>query len=214
MRINIYIFVSLLFLTTSCVTKKITVSNPPSGARIIVDGDYAGSQEGFATFKGFAHVTVSAPDYITQSFSLRRSSPYVTDVYLERDQDDSWEASVPASDIANKRIRIISTSDKTDDEIWHILIRYASDYFDDFTVNDIGAGWAKSTWVNRTFSKVKVRTRLEIKRNPSNKKEFTVEISSQYSKIKDCNDDECFEVWDRVLKKYVELPSALSTSVQ
>ena len=206
--------IALLLLTTSCVTKSIMVSCPPTGASIIVDGEYAGSQQATATFRAFSEVTVSAPDYLTQSFTLNRDSRDVIDVCLKPDHDDSWEASVPASDIANKRIRIIATSDKTDDEIWYTLIRYASDYFDDFTVNDMGAGWAKSTWVTRTFSRVKVRTRLEIKRNPGNRKEFTVFLSSQYSKLKNCSDDECFQVWDRVLKTYVELPSSLQTAVQ
>ncbi len=214
MKTIYYAITIVLFLMTSCVTKSIMVSCPPSGARIVVDGDYAGSQQATARFRAFSHVTVSAPDYITQSFTLRRGSSDVTDVCLKPDRDDSWEASVPASDIANKRIRIIATSDKTDDEVWYTLIRYASDYFDDFTVNDMGAGWAKSTWVTRTFSRVRVRTRLEIKRNPGNRKEFTVFLSSQYSKLKNCTDDECFQVWDRVLKTYVELPSALQTAVQ
>lgn len=214
MKKVLYAITLLMFCATSCVTKQITVSCPTSGAKIIVDGDYAGSQYATARFKGFARVTVSAPNYITQSFTLSRGSSDVTDVCLVLDQDDSWEASVPASDIANKKIRILATSDKTDDEIWYTLIRYASDYFDDFNVNDKGAGWAKSTWVTRTFSKVKVRTRLEIKRNPGNKKEFTIFLSSQYTNRKNCNDDECFEVWDRVLKTYSELPSALSTAVQ
>lgn len=214
MKKVLYAVTLLMFFTTSCVTKQIMVSCPSSGAKIIVDGDYAGSQHATARFKGFARVTVSAPNYITQSFTLSRGSSDVTDVCLVLDQDDSWEASVPASDIANKKIRILATSDKTDDEIWYTLIRYASDYFDDFNVNDKGAGWAKSTWVTRTFSKVKVRTRLEIKRNPGNKKEFTIFLSSQYTNRKNCNDDECFEVWDRVLKTYSELPSALSTAVQ
>ena len=129
-------------------------------------------------------------------------------------EDDSWTASAPASDIANKNIRFRATADKTDDEIWYTLIRYASDYFGDFTVNDKGAGWAKSTWVTKTFSKIKVRSRLEIKRNPGDKREFTLYLSSEYTSRKDCNDDECYKPWDRVLKTYVELPSALSTAVQ
>jgi len=139
-------------------------------------------------------------------------SPGVITVNLE--QDDAWFASAPASDIANKNIRFRATSNKDDDEIWYTLIRYASDYFGDFTVNDKGAGWAKSTWVTRTFKNIKVRSRLEIKRNPGDKKEFSIYLSSEYTNRKDCNDDECFKMWDRVLKTYVELPSALKTAVQ
>ena len=280
-----YVITILMFITTSCVTKSITVSCPPSGARIVVDGDYAGSQQATAIFKGFAHVTVSAPNYLTQNFTLGRGSSAVTDVCLKRDpntmarnyviktqpedaviekggnpvgqgtyrvsllrseydvievrregyfsssyridgtdelgvytvtlvEDDSWTASAPASDIANKNIRFRATANKSDDEIWYTLIRYASDYFGDFTVNDKGAGWAKSTWVTKTFSKIKVRSRLEIKRNPGDKREFAIFLSSQYTNKKDCNDDECYKPWDRVLKTYVELPNALSTAVQ
>lgn len=284
---RIFLAITLLLLfTTSCVTKSVSVSCPSSGARIVVDGDYVGSQNATVTFQNFAHVTVSAPEYLSQSFTLGRKSSSNTEVCLKRDpltlareyiiktqpedaiierggnpvgtgtykvslkrneydvievrkegyfsstvridgtddepgiytvtlvEDDSWTASAPASDIANKNIRFRATADKTDDEIWYTLIRYASDYFGDFTVNDKGAGWAKSTWVTKTFSKIKVRSRLEIKRNPGDKREFTLYLSSEYTTKKDCNDDECYKQWDRVLKTYVELPSALTTAVQ
>lgn len=117
------------------------------------------------------------------------------EVCLKRDasDDDAMEASVPASDIANKNIRFRATSEKSDDEIWYSLIRYASDYFGDFTINDKGAGWAKSTWVTRTFYRIKVRSRLEIKRNPGDKKEFSIYLASEYTTRKGCNDDECYQ---------------------
>ena len=274
-------------MLTACVTKTVLVKCPDSRAKITVDGDYAGGQE--ASFKmkyiGWKNVTVSAPRYISQSFTVRPNSSNITEVclkldpkYMERTytiktipedaiitiggeqvaqgrysfsmdrdhyltadvsrqgffsqtirvdgtdapgvrtvtliEDDAWIASAPASDIANKNIRFRATSSKDDDEIWYTLIRYASDYFGDFTVNDKGAGWAKSTWVSRSFSKIKVRSRLEIKRNPGDKKEFAIYLASEYTTKKDCSDDECFKQWDRVLKTYVELPSALFTAVQ
>lgn len=274
-------------VSMSCVTKTIMVKCPTQGATIKVDGEIAGSQEAAFRMKlvGWKNVTVSAPKYIPQSFTVRPHSSNVHDIclqfdpmYAERDyviktipenaiinvggdnvaqgtysfkmdrqhyliadvscpgffpstiridgndepgvrtvtliEDDAWIASAPASDIANKHLRFRATSAKDDDEIWYTLIRYASDFFGDFTVNDKGAGWAKSTWVYRTFSKIKVRSRLEIKRNPGDKKEFTIFLASEYTTKKDCNDDECFKPWDRVLKTYVELPSALSTAVQ
>lgn len=362
-KISLFLSLILFSLTMliACVTKTILVKCPESGAKISVDGDYAGGQE--ATFKmkliGYKNITVSAPKYISKSFTVRPSSSNVQEICLnfdpkyeehdysiktipndatitvegknvaqgyysfkldrqhyivaevsrqgyfsesvkingtdqpgvttitlvqsERDytiktipddatitiggqnvaqgsysfkldrehsltadvsrpgyfsntirvdgidepgirtitliEDDAWIASAPASDIANKNIRFRATSEKTDDEIWYTLIRYASDYFGDFTVNDKGAGWAKSTWVTRSFSKISVRSRLEIKRNPGDKKEFTLYLASEYTTKKDgnnkyCKDDECFKPWDRVLKTYVELPSALSTAVQ
>lgn len=206
---SVALLMGILF--SSCSTKTIIVKCPESGASIKVDGVLLGSQE--VTFRSMyaKYITVSAPDYITQSFLIRSG---VQEVCLQLDNEDALQASVPASDIANKNIRFTATTDKSDDEIWYTIIRYASDYFGDFTVNDKGAGWAKSTWVNKTFSKIKVRTRLEIKRNPGNKKEFTIYISSEIARNKNCNDDECFQPWDRVLKTYVELPNALKTAVQ
>lgn len=288
MKKTLFLLVILLItMLTACVTKTVLVKCPDSGAKITVDGDYAGGQE--ASFKmkyiGWKNVTVSAPKYISESFTVRPNSSNITEVclkldpkYMERNytiktipedaiitiggeqvaqgtysfsmdrehyltadvsrqgffsqtirvdgtdapgvrtvtliEDDAWIASAPASDIANKNIRFRATSSKDDDEIWYTLIRYASDYFGDFTVNDKGAGWAKSTWVSRSFSKIKVRSRLEIKRNPGDKKEFTIYLASEYTTKKDCSDDECFKQWDRVLKTYVDLPSALSTAVQ
>lgn len=361
-KISFFILIiSSLAILSACVTKTILVKCPDSGAKITVDGDYAGDQQ--TTFKvkltGWKNVTVSAPKYISESFTIKAPGSSITEVCLEPDpnyeerdytintvpsdatitiggknvaqgsysfkmdrmhyvvadvsrsgyfsktikisgkdqpgvttvtlvqserdytiktipedaiitidgnnvaqgtysfkmdrehyiiadvtrpgyfsntiridgtdepgvktvkliEDDAWIASAPASDIANKNIRFRATSDKSDDEIWYTLIRYASDYFGDFTVNDKGAGWAKSTWVTRSFSKISVRSRMELKRNPGDKKEFTLYISSEYTTKKDgnnkyCKDDECFKQWDRVLKTYVELPSTLSTAVQ
>lgn len=287
MMIKKIIFSLIVISLNSCVTKTVLVSCPKTGANIKVDGDFAGQNE--ATFKmkliGWKNVTVSAPKYLTESFTMRARGSNIKEVCLKPDpqyaernytiktipedatitvggnnvaqgsysftmdrehylvaevtrqgyfpssvkidgndqpgiktvkliEDDAWMASAPASDIANKNIRFRATSDKDDDEIWYTLIRYASDYFGDFTVNDKGAGWAKSTWVTRTFSKIKVRSRLEIKRNPGDKKEFSIYLASEYSSKKDCSDDECFKQWDRVLKTYMELPNALKTAVQ
>lgn len=207
--------VTLLFpLFSSCATKTILVKCPPSGASIKMGAHVIGNQEAsFKTGMYGAYITVSAPNYITQQFLVTNKSSNLYEICLEQDNADALLASVPASDIANKNIRFTATTDKNDDEIWYSIIRYASDYFGDFTVNDKGAGWAKSTWVTKSFSKIKIRTRLEIKRNPGNKKEFTIYIASEVTN-KGCNDDECYQQWDRVLKTYVELPNALKTAVQ
>ncbi len=192
-----------------------TIKTIPEDAIIAVDGDRVA--QGIYSFSmdrdHFLEADVSRQGYFSSMVRINGTDkPGIVTVTLI--EDDAWIASAPASDIANKNIRFRATSNKDDDEIWYTLIRYASDFFGDYTVNDKGAGWAKSTWVYRTFSKIKVRSRLEIKRNPGDKKEFTIYLASEYTTKKDCSDDECFKPWDRVLKTYVELPSALSTGVQ
>ena len=215
----------VLFVMTSCVTKTIMVTCPQSGASIEVEGEYLASQRGEVKVKrvGSKDIKITAPHYLPRAFSINAKSEDTIKVCLElleakeepkTIKDDSWDASVPASDIANKRVRIVATSSKTDDEIWYTLIRYSSDYFDDFSINDKNVGWARTTWVTRSFSTIKVRTRLEIKRNPSDKKEFTICLFSQYSNQLNCREDECFDDWDRVLKSYLDLPSSLATAIQ
>lgn len=217
--------VVIMLVMTSCITRTIIVTCPQSGARIEADGVYLASKQAEIKMKkgGWKSIKISAPHYISQTFTINRHSEDTIKVCLESKdvieepkaaKDDSWEASAPASDIANKKVRIVATSSNDDDEIWYILIRYASDYFDDFSINDKNVGWARTTWATRTFNRIKVRTRLEIKRNPSNKKEFTICLSSQYSNLLDCREDECYEEWDRVLKSYLDLPSSLSTAIQ
>ena len=105
-RFGIVLVVSFLLL--SCATKTVVVKCPASGATITVDGEYAGSQE--ATFKvkyiGWKSVTVSAPQYLTDSFIMGGGGANYREVCLQRDpsNDDVINASVPASDIANKNI--------------------------------------------------------------------------------------------------------------
>ncbi len=197
------------------IERSFTIKTTPEDAIIEIDGNTVG--HGSFTFEmdrqHYQLAEVSRQGYFSTTVRIDGdSSPDIVKVDLV--EDDAWTASAPASDIANKNIRFSATSNKDDDEIWYTLIRYASDYFGDFTVNDKGAGWAKSTWVTKTFNRIKVRSRLEIKRNPGNKKEFSIYLASEYTTRKDCNDDECYKQWDRVLKTYVELPSALKTSVQ
>lgn len=204
-----------LKLDPKYVERNYTIKTTPEDASIKVDGSTVG--QGSYTFSmnmtQYLIAEVSRPGYFPSTVRIDGDNqPGIVNVVLV--EDDAWSASAPASDIANKNIRFRATSDKDDDEIWYTLIRYASDYFGDFTVNDKGAGWAKSTWVTKTFNKVKVRSRLEIKRNPGDKKEFSLYLSSEFTKKKDCNEDECYNQWDRVLKMYVELPNALKTAVQ
>ena len=190
------------------------IKTTPIDAVITIDGtNVSKGQYTLSLYRNeFKIADVSREGYFSNSVTVKGTdNPGIVNVNLI--EDDSWVASAPASDIANKNIRINARSEEEDDDIWYTLMRYASDYFGDFTVSDKNIGWAKSTWVIKTFSQIKVRTRLEIKRNPGNRREFTVYISSEYAK-KDCGDDECYKVWDRVLKTYVELPNALKNAIE
>jgi hypothetical protein len=192
-----------------------TIKTNPVDAVITIDGtNVAKGQYTISLYKSeFKIADVSREGYFPNSVTVKGTdSPGIVNVNLI--EDDAWYASVPSSDIANKNIRINARSEEEDDDIWYTMMRYASDYFGDFTVNDKNIGWAKSTWVKKTFSKVVIRTRLEIKRNPGNRKEFTIFLASEWTNRKDCNDDECFQTWDRVLKTYVELPNALKNAIE
>jgi len=197
------------------LAREYVIKTNPADAVITIEGtNVAKGQYTISLYKSEYKVAdVSREGYFSNSVTVKGTdSPGIVNVNLI--EDDAWYASVPSSDIANKNIRINARSEEEDDDIWYTMMRYASDFFGDFTVNDKNIGWAKSTWVKKTFSKVVIRTRLEIKRNPGNRKEFTVYLASEWTNRKDCNDDECFQIWDRVLKTYVELPNALKNAIE
>jgi hypothetical protein len=87
-KISFFILIiSSLAILSACVTKTVLVKCPDSGAKITVDGDYAGDQQ--TTFKvkltGWKNVTVSAPKYISESFTIKAPGSSITEVCLEPD---------------------------------------------------------------------------------------------------------------------------------
>ena len=91
------------------------------GGNTVAQGSYSFSMDKMH----YLLADVSRQGYFSSTIRIDGTdNPGVVNVVLV--EDDAWTASAPASDIANKNIRFRATCDKSDDEIWYTLIRYAS----------------------------------------------------------------------------------------
>lgn len=209
----------LLFLVNASAAKKITIKTIPENAKIEVDGSTVG--EGVYTLKfdtknEFYVVKVSAPGYITKKYRVMNTNPNKS-ILVKLHEDEAMKASYGSdgtSAIANTWMEIRCKKGLKEDIIWKRLMSVCTNYFNNISVRDKSAGWIKTSWQISTFTHQIVRTRLEVRMTFTDEDVVTyrARLACQI-KDKDCPDDECFEQWDRVLKKFEPMIEELQTTV-
>lgn len=199
--------------------KTITIKTIPEGAEIWIDGQHVGEgtyKVKFDKDNEFYVVTVRKAGYIGKRFRLLKSNPQKTVVYTLH-IDEALEASTGSEngmELANQWMDITCRKGMNEDIIWKRLMNICTNYFSNVQVRDKSAGWIKTAWKATAFTHQTVRTRLEIRIS------FTDEEVTSYqariiSEIKDndCSGDNCYETYNRVLKKYEPMIEELQTSV-
>ena len=101
-----------------------------------------------------------------------------------------------------------------EDVIWKRLMNVVTSYFDNVEVRDKSAGWIKTGWAINKFQYETVRTRLEIRMS------FTDEDVVSYRarivteiKDNDCNGSNCYNKYERTMRRYEPMIQELQTSV-
>jgi len=199
--------------------KRITIKTIPESAQIWIDGQLVGEgtyKVKFDKDNEFYVVSVKKPGYISKRFRLLKSNPNNSVVYTLH-VDEAMEASTGSENgaaIANQWMDITCRKGMKEDIIWKRLMNICTNYFSNVQVRDKSAGWIKTAWKVTPFTHQTVRTRMEIRIN------FVDEDVTSYqariiSEIKDndCYGDNCYEPYDRVLKKYEPMIEELQTSV-
>lgn len=197
--------------------KKITIKTIPEAAEIYIDGQHVGT--GIYTVKfdknnEFYVVTVRKPGYVGRRYRLLKSNPQKTVVYT-LPVDEAMEASVGETEgvgLANQWMDIRCSKGMTEDQIWKRLMSVCTSYFSNIEVRDKAAGWIKTNWNTTAFTNQVVRTRLEIRISFTDD-EITTFRAKIISEIKDndCSGNNCFEQYDRVLKKFQPMIDELQT---
>lgn len=160
-----------------------------------------------------------APGYRDRAVKLFKDNPNKTISYTLQ-PDEAEKNSVGSEsefgEMANKWFDVTCRDGMTEDVIWKRLMNIAISNFDQIEVRDKSAGWIRTQWVSTKFSKSDqvVRTRLEIRLSFSEDGQITYRVRLE-SQIKDddCRGSNCFQKYDRVLKKYVDVIQQLTTTV-
>lgn len=220
-------FICTLLLATSmgfAQTKTIHVT--PDKAKIFVDGSEVGNGSYTLRFNlrtDFYMLKFECPGYITKQVKLFKNNPNKTIAY-NLAKDEAFMNSIGPSgnaggedaiDLANKWFEVTARDGMDEAKIWKRLMSIANRNFDNVEIRDKDTGWIRTAWARTTFESQVVRTRLEIKVNTDSDDEiiYKVKIYSELNNDIECTGDDCFEKYDRVLKKYVDLINELQNKM-
>lgn len=192
----------------------------PDNAKIYVNGDEVGSgmyEVDFGRKDDFVMLKFTAPGYIDRTVKLFKKNPQNTlsyELYLDEAEKNSVGAS-EGVDIANKYFTVTCKEGLTEDEVWKRLMNIAINNFENVEIRDKSAGWIRTAWVNTNFAYQVVRTKLEIRLQFTGEDElaYRVRLSSEMAYKDGGLDENSFEQYDRILKKYEMVITELQTSL-
>ncbi|MBN7814936.1 PEGA domain-containing protein [Algoriphagus pacificus] len=144
--------------------------------------------------------------------------PPITD-YIEMTVDEAYTSSV-SSDLANVRITVPVNSVHTPEEAWRILSSIITRYFDILETVDFNTGYLTTSWQVQNFQSSVIRTRVIVSSGGnSDQLAYAIKLISQEAYLDGQNqvtvkDDEKFEDWARILKKYEGLIEEVQARLQ
>ncbi len=209
----------ILLSSQAAFAQKKTIHVTPETAKIYINGSEVGT--GSYTYKfgrndDFIMLKFEAPGYLSRTVRLLKNNPNKTVAY-KLYQDEAMLNSLGSQDgvdYANKNFTITCREGMSEDIVWKRMMAIVINNFENAEMRDKDAGWIRSPWVNTRFTTQTVRTRLEIRMQFAGEGlAYQVKISSEISDDPDCSGDQCFEKYDRVLKKYENIISELQTTL-
>jgi hypothetical protein len=217
MKAKLCINIFLLIFPILLFSQKMSLTTNPPDSEIFIGGKKVGS--------GSIDIKVNKKECITVQIIregyLQFSNDYCNQKgmpsipkreYIQLSIDQSYEAS-SKSDIANVDV-VLRPNRGTVDENWLSSIRTITDYFDALEVSDSDVKYLRTAWIVDTFDGFVVRTRIIYRLTRDNPQEFKLKIVSERAmRNTSAKQDERFEVWDRVLKKYGTLLEEVSVKV-
>lgn len=209
-----YLILLLFTLPLIAVGQKMSLSTNPADAEIYIGGKKVGT--------GSIEIKVRKNECITvqivregflqysNEYCRKKGMPRIPKKeYIQLSVDQSYEAS-SKSDIANVDV-VLKPKRGSIDENWLNSIRTITDYFDALEVSDSDVKYLRTAWIVDTFDGFVVRTRVIYRLTRDNPQEYKLKIVSERAfRNTSAKQDERFESWDRVLKKFGTLLEEVS----
>lgn len=142
-----------------------------------------------------------------------------TSDFLEMVVDEAYTSSV-SSDLANVRITVPVKAGLAPEESWKILSSIITGYFDILETVDYNTGYLTTSWQVQNFQSSIIRTRVIVSSGGnSDQLAYAVKLVSQEAFLDGKNpvtvkDDEKFQDWARILKKYDGLIQEIQARLQ
>ncbi|RUT73147.1 hypothetical protein [Ancylomarina longa] len=210
----------LLIVTSSAfaLKKSVLVSCSEPDAKIYQDGKYIGTGqvEIVIVSKSCANIESRKIGYLTEKVKFcnnRYSARPPKTYYIEMRRDDSYDASIQ-TDIANSDIELKTSKAETD--AWKLISQIVTSSFDVIEITDKETGYLRTAWVAQSFDAKTIRTRFIVKQASVEPLVYKIKLVSEHSDFKGTSikKDEDFREWDRVLRKYENLISELTSRLK
>jgi hypothetical protein len=191
----------------SLTDRLVKIEATPKDAEIIVDGKVVGV--GVYDLKVpqnmCVEVLINKESFLPVKKNYCNSNDYQAPPlrdHLELLVDEAYQQSI-ATDLANVNFTIVVKPDVTEDDAWKLLSSIVTTEFDVLEVIDKETGYMRTAWQVEGFSGSTIRTRIIVKLGDSNPLKYVMKISSERAEgIVSVKDDQEFEEWSRILKKY------------
>jgi hypothetical protein len=197
---------------------KKTIHITPATSKIYVDGSEVGNGMYSIKFKSdedFVMLKFEAPGYIAKEVKLLKNNPNKTISYTLM-EDEAMKNSIGGEgiDMANKWFDINVKAGMSEDDAWKRLMSITTKYFDNVEIRDKSAGWIKTAYTVSTFTYQYVRTNVEIKiQFDDDNLKYRARISSEIADENCGKSAQCYQKYDRVLRKYETLLEELQRSL-
>ncbi|WP_456377847.1 PEGA domain-containing protein [Lutibacter sp.] len=192
----------------SLTDRLVKISTTPDDSEIKVDGKIVGvgSYDLKVPKNKCVEVIASKSSYLTLKKNYCNSDDYQeppTRDHLELKEDEAIKNSI-STDFANVNFTIAVREGMAEIEAWKLLSSIVTTEFDVLEVIDRETGYLRTAWQVQSFNgESTIRTRIVVKLGDSNPLKYIMKISSERAEgIASVKDDQEFEEWSRILKKY------------
>ncbi|MDP3311933.1 hypothetical protein [Lutibacter sp.] len=122
--------------------------------------------------------------------------------HFELSEDEAYKTSI-STDLANVNFSIVVKPQLNASDSWKLLSSIVTTEFDVLEVIDKETGYLRTAWQVHNFKGSTIRTRVIVKLGDSNPLKYVIKISSERADgLASVKEDEKFEEWNRILKKY------------
>lgn len=186
----------------------VKVESTPNDAEIKVDGKIVGigSYDLKVSENSCVEVIVSKESFLPVKKNYCNSKDYQQPPHRDHIQlieDEAYKTSI-STDLANVNFTVVVNPKITEDEAWKLISTIVTTEFDVLEVVDKETGYMRTAWQVQSFNgKSTIRTRVFVKLGDSNPLKYVIKISSERADgVVSVKDDQEFEEWNRILKKY------------
>lgn len=186
----------------------VRVNTTPESAEIKMNGKIVGNGEYEVKIPNgeCVEVIIFKDGFITKKLNYCNSNEYqeppVYD-HIELGEDEAFKTSV-STDMANVNVTIEVDPKISELEAWKLISSIVMSEFDVLEVTDKETGYIRTAWEVQSFNNEStIRTRVIVKMGDSDPLKYIIKIASERAdNVVSVKDDQEFEEWNRILKRY------------